>query len=114
VILCRLGCAAVLVVLLTACATEKPAESNAESEAEVAQCITRETLAVTPQSADLDAATLAVMTRCHYGETLEKRLAAERPSDRESIHGLVQKRSREMADNIRVQIALARTRGMGH
>jgi hypothetical protein len=85
--LCRLRCAAVAVVLLTACAIEKPIDSGPESEADVAQCISRETQAVIRQSEDIEVATRAVMTRCHYED--------------------------EMEDKLRVQIALARTRGLG-
>jgi hypothetical protein len=65
-------------------------ERDAEN-AEMAQCLSRETQAVAPQPVDLETATLAVMTRCHFGEARERAMVAAYPEYRNYIHGLIAK-----------------------
>jgi hypothetical protein len=106
-----------LALLLTACGTPQTVQSDPERDAENAEmgkCLARETSAVAPQPVDLETATLAVMTRCHYGETRERALVAAYPEYRNYIHGLMQRQYREMADSVKGQIAVARTRGTGN
>lgn len=77
------------------------------------QCLAREIRAVAPQSIDVETATVAVMTRCHWGEALEKRLAAEWPGFRDYIHDQTTKKRREEAEHIRDEIVVVRTEQAG-
>jgi hypothetical protein len=107
----------VLLILTGCAATVQSPESDPKREverAEMRNCLRNEILAVAPQPVDLETATLAVMTRCHWGEAIERQYVADYPEYRDFIHRLAEQEKRKTTEMVRGQIAVARTRGAGN
>jgi hypothetical protein len=62
-------------------------------------------------AADLETASLAVLTRCNFQRDLEQTLIAENPRYRDFIHQRIQQSFRDMQNDVKGQIAVIRTRG---
>jgi hypothetical protein len=107
----RITAACGLALTLAACTSPQREVEQAALRQNTEDCLVRESVAVVPQSIDLDTAALAVLARCDYPGVLERSITAEYPGYREYIHELVQKRYAEILDTTKRGIAMLRTKG---